>query len=194
MKRILTREERDRRVKRNQLIIGGVLIFLMIFSTLGYALTGNVEDENEIVEHKGLEFSWIDGYWRFSIEGYDFFTEYNPQEVEYINFFNHQTLQNYVGKPLYFVGEASEPFYELSRNLDPFVERFNFACLDDNCSGDFPIKNCSEDNVIVIREIDYSEEGNEGLVQEENCVFIEASLANQTRYADAYLFSLLGIR
>ena len=186
MKKILTREERDKKVKRNQLIIGGILIFLMIFSTVGYALTEDDEDESQKIEHRGIDFLWEDGFWRFSIQGYDFATRYNPQEVGDIYIENYIGLQDYSGRELYFVGD---PDFELKRNLNSFVLRINDACLDENCTADLPVKNCSEDNVIVFRESE-----KEKFFQEDNCVFIEASLMNQTKYADAYLFSLLGAR
>jgi len=195
MKKILTREEREKKVKRNQLVIGILLIAIMVCGTLGYALTwGSDSEESQKIEHKGVEFIKSNEYWYFNIQGYDFMTKYNPQDIGDIYFLNYKTLQDYVQNPLYFVGNYPEPFYELGRNLEQFALRINDACLnEDDCSGDFPVKNCSEDNVIVIQEIDSAVE-KESLSQDENCVFIKASLGNQTRYVDAYLFDLLGIR
>lgn len=191
MEKIVTRSEKDFKNRRNQLIIGAVLIGLMVFSTLGYALGNAGDEESESVQFGPVEFNRDNtGYWNFNIDGFDFFTLYNPEEVGDINFFNQQSLQKYNGKPLYFVGGFQEPNIELSRNLNSFVLRFNEACLDDECDGDFPVKNCSEDNVIIFEEV----EGSGSITQEENCVFIKSDLGNQTRYADAYLFKLLGIK
>ncbi len=193
MQRRLTKEQGERRVRRNQFIIGILLIGLMIFSTLGYALTGD-DEKTEEKEYGGIKFIQdSSGYWIFNIQNYEFMTKYNPQEVEDINFLNTITLQDYMNKPLYFVGEFQEPIYELSRNFNNFVLRFNNACLDENCSMAYPVKNCSEDNVIIIQEIDY-EKDRENILIDENCVFIKANEVNQTKYADAYLFKLLGIK
>ena len=195
MQKILTRDERKKKEHRNQLIIGAILIGLMVVSTAGYALGNSNKEESKSINYKGIEFDRDNsGYWRFVIEGYEFFTLYNPEEVGDINFFNSQSVQSHNGKPLYFVGGFQESNIELSRNLNHFVLRFNGACLDDGCEGDFPVKNCSEDNVIIFEEVDYEEEYNERILQEEGCVFIKTNLANQTRYADAFLFDLLGLR
>lgn len=193
MERILTQEERAKKVRLNQLIIGIVLISLMVFSTLGYALGRNRDEGVEKVEYSSIEFIRDSDYWSFNIQGYDFITKYNPKEVEDISFLSYLSLQNYVNKPLYFVGNYPEPVSELGRNLDSFVLRMHEACLENmNCSDDSPVKNCSVDNVIVIREV--LDGSSESFSEDENCVFITADLGNQTRYADAYLFKLLGIR
>jgi len=197
MKKIITRSEQDKKRKKNQFIIGIILIALMLFSTLGYALSGNSEDNtnSKKIEYKGIEFLQDNsGYWHFNVQGYDFVTKYNPEEVKDVSFFNYLTLQNYANKPLYFVGDYQEPIYEISRNINPFVARFNNACLDEeNCKGNFPVKNCSEDNIIIIQEIDYDSESEvkENILQQDNCIFITANLGNQTKYADALLFKLL---
>lgn len=191
MRKILTKEEKEKKTRRNQLIIGILLIGLMVFSTLGYALRGD-DEETKRIEYKDIKFIKDDSdYWSFNIEGYDFVTRYNPQEVEDIYFSNTLTLQNYANKPLYFVGNYQEPFFELSRNLNYFVLRFNDACLDGNCSEvkGFPVKNCFDDNIIIIQESDEEE-----ILIDKNCVFIKANEGNQTKYADAYLFRLLGVK
>ena len=198
MKKLITRKERERKNKINQLIIGLVLIGLMIFSTLGFAFSGRINEESALgkINYNGVDFIGQDGSWSFNIQGYDFRTKYSPDNVSNINFFNILTVQDYVEKPLYLVGEAGEHMYEIEVNLlDKFVLRTSFACLDEEeCEGDFPIKNCSEDNVIIFEEVDYDEGYVESIEQNENCIFITTSLANQTRYVDAFLFDLLGIK
>jgi hypothetical protein len=196
MRKIISRSEKERLVKRNQLIIGGVLIFLMIFSTLGFAFSGRIEENKEDVSYKNVDFIKEGDFWKFETEGFEFITRYNPYDVENISFFNSLTLQDYLNKPLYFVGTPGEPFAEFENNLlRRFVVRTSMACLEDNnCEGDFPIKNCSEDNIIIIEEVDYNSNYTEIIEQREKCVFIRAGLSNQTKYADAYLFDLIGIR
>jgi hypothetical protein len=57
MKRLVSKSERERRAKRNQIIVGIVLVFLMVLSVLGFALQGNAgnQEEDKIV-YNGLEF------------------------------------------------------------------------------------------------------------------------------------------
>jgi hypothetical protein len=179
--------------KQNQLILGVFLIIVMLFSILGYALGGRDGENNEKIEYDEIEFIRDNsGYWNFNVQGYDFMTKYNPQEVENISFFNSLTFNNYNNKPLYFVSEFNEPNYEISRNLNQFVLRIQGGCLSEkNCEKSFPIKNCSIDNIIIINEPLL--EGVEEIYQRDNCVFIVASFENQTRYSDAFLFKILGI-
>jgi len=195
MKKIVTKDMKKKQDRRNQLIIGIILIGLMLFSTVGFALNGSDDESSEnVVEYNGIEFRVAEsGYWNFVIQGFEFNVLHNPLEVEDINFLNLKSLPDYQDKPLYFVGESQEGISELARNLNYFVSRINSACLDeDNCEGDYPIKNCSVDNVIVIEEIEEGER--EQIIQEENCIFVSSSLRNETRYADALLFDLIGVR
>lgn len=192
MKKIITKGEQDKITYRNQIIIGLVLILLMVFSTLGYALTGRGDNEGiKKISYKGIDFIQEDSeYWSFNMQDYGFMTRYNPTETENIFFFDYLNLQDYSNKPLYFVG-TGEPVYEISRNLNPFVLRMQEACLnEENCSENLPLKNCS-DNVIVIREPLKNE--NNKIYQENNCVFIIAELENQTMYSDVFLFRVLGL-
>ena len=199
MKRIISNEDRERVNRRNQLIVGIILILLMLFSTVGFAfsfgISGNAVEE---IEYNGIEFSRDvnTGYWNFNVGNNDFFTVYNPEEVQDIKFVNHKTIQNYAGKPLYFIGEAGDGFAELYRAISNFALRIGGACLDEECKEDYPIKNCEIDNVIIIEEVIDNVEDNikEGITTKNNCVYIRAKPENLVKYADAYLFNLLGIK
>jgi hypothetical protein len=195
MRRIISKGEKNKKTKRNQWILGGILILIMAFSTVGYALTGRGDEEsNNKIEYKGIEFIQDNsGYWNFVIQGQQFIILNNPKNISEINFLSTLNLGSYSNKPLYFVGDIGQWSSEISRNLaERFVLRIQQACLDeDNCVGDFPIKNCSEDNLIIFNEILNNE--TETMYQEENCVFIYSQYENQSKYADKFLFSLLGI-
>ena len=195
MKRIISEEEKNRKVKKNQLIVGGVLIFLMIFSTLGFAFSNRLDINNEKIKYKDIKFikDSNTGYWNFKINEIDFSTQYNPRETEDIYISNSLTINNYLNKPLYFVGENPEAVSEIARNLNSFVTRTNYACLEnEKCSGDFPVKDCSQDNIIIIKDVKENEENK--IYQQENCVFIATNYANQLRYADRFLFGVLGVQ
>ena len=51
--------------------------------------------------------------------------------------------------------------------------------------------NLSSDNIIVVKD---AVDDIEKIYNEENCIFIETNYANQSRYADRFLFSILGIQ
>jgi hypothetical protein len=179
--------------KGNQLILGIGLIILMLFSTLGYALGGRNKDANEVIDYKGIEFIQDgSGYWKFVINNYEFLLKYNPQEIQDISFNGNFVLTDFQDKPLYFVGESNEPMIEIARNLERFVLRIQNACINgEDCEGDLPIKDCFGDNIIIIKELGDGE--SESISQQGNCLYISASYANQTRYADKFMYKLLDI-
>ncbi len=194
MKRIVTQIQRDKKNRINQFLVGIVLIALLLFSTLGYALGGRNEEEKlKKIEYNNIDFIQENSeYWRFNIDNGNFLTKYNPQETEDITFLSDFDLNNYLNKPLYLVGGSQEPNSEIYRNLNVFVLRIQEACISkQNCNGELPVKDCSIDNIIVINEVE--EDGLENIYQQENCVFITASLGNQTKYADKFLFEILGV-
>ncbi len=196
MKKILSNEDRERVARRNQLIVGVVLILLMLFSTIGFAfnfrLTGNVVEE---IEHNGVEFARDPntGYWVFNLNGNDYFAIYSPEEVADINFVTGKSVNNYANRPVYFVGEAGDGFAEIYRVLTNYVSRVGGACLDEECEEDYPLKDCNVDNVIVIEEV-LDVEGQESITSEGNCVYIKAKPANLVRYSDAFVYDLLGLK
>jgi len=195
MRKIISKEEKDKKIRGNQLIIGGILILIMIFSTVGYALNdkGDKTEEGR-VKYNGIDFIKDNsGYWNFEVQGQQFIVINNPENISTINFLSTLNLNSYSNKPLYFVGDIGEGSSEISRNLaDRFVLRIQQACLDEkDCKGNFPIKNCSSDNLVVFKDVSNNE--TESIYQKENCVFIFAEYENQSKYADRFLLKLLGI-
>jgi len=193
MKKILTKNQQSKKDRMNQLLIGVVLIGLMLFSTLGYALGGkDSEDSSRKVEYNGITFTKNSDYWIFNYNQQNYNTRHNPEELKDIVVPIQTSLQDYNQKPLYFIGEVNEPALEIIRNLNPFVLRVNSACLPNtNCTNDAPVKNPSVDNIFIIQEP--KENQTENVYQQENAIFITASFENQTKYADAVLFKVLRI-
>ena len=57
MRKLTTRTEQAKKKKRNSLIIGVVLVFVMLFSVLGYSFMGQEQEEDsQKVIHNGFEF------------------------------------------------------------------------------------------------------------------------------------------
>jgi hypothetical protein len=194
MRKIITKEEKERKTRRNQLIIGAILIGVMILSTAGYSFMdrGKVNSDDKIT-YNGIEFTrdTSSGYWNFYVNNNKFTTKHSPNETEDIQTPIFRSINNFAGKHLYVISDYNDPNVEIYTNLNPSASRINPACLSENCSGDYPIKNCSEDNMIIVREpINESSR----IYQEENCIFIIAPFENQTMYTDAFLFKILGIQ
>ncbi len=216
-------EDKAKATKRNQLIMGVVLILIMVFSTVGFAfsfgISGNAIEEQE---YGGVKFvrDVNSGFWVFNINGVDYYTIYNPDEVSDIKFINNKRAGNYANRPLYFIGDPGDGFGELYRTLNNFATRVGGACLNEDCEEDYPIKECDVDNIVIIETIEKSKVskmdfeafssgkedeskspmedvlevgGKEEIVSDVNCVYIRAKPENLVRYVDAYLFDLLGL-
>jgi len=195
MKKILTKEQQAKKNQRNQLLIGIIMVGLMIFGTAGYAFSskeGTSTGPSTTILYNGINFVRSGDYWRFNSGGNEFITKYNANETKELNVNMNRLIKDYQSKPLYFVTESGEPNNEIEANMGSFVLRIRGACLpNQECNGNLPVKNCSIDNIIIIKEP--VNQTDENIYQNENCIFITAYYSNQTKFADAFLFNILKI-
>ena len=194
MKPIENSEVIQRRRRRNQLIMGITLMGIMVLSSIGFAFTNNFSDSTTLEKKKinGITFNLQNDRWVSRIEGQEFNTKFKLEDLSSISIENQMKLKDFIGKPLYFVGERGDHFSEIELNIGSrFVQRIQLACIsNESCEGNLPIKDCTLDNIIVYKE---SKEGVEKIYQKDHCVYIESSIQNQALYADALLFNILGI-
>jgi hypothetical protein len=202
IKRIETKEGQLKKTKKRNLIIGIILVLIMVFGTAGYAVDvalSNKSSNNNAdqIKYKGIDFiKDNNGYWEFSYNSMTFATQYNPLELNDTKVSPlGLSLANYKGQVLSFSwNESQESVLELDRNFEGNKIPLRVvpqACISENCSGNYPIKNCSVDNVIVFQIPMKNEK--EMVYSDENCVFIIANETNQVKYSDAFLYKLLGI-
>jgi hypothetical protein len=196
MKRIASKKDLEKKQKRNQFIIGGVLIFVMFGSVFGIIANSFGESEEiKKINYNGFEFVNQNGFWILELENFLFVFENNPKQIEFnesVNISPEINLANsYSGMPLYVFSENNNAKMEIYRNLDPrannIVQRMQDACFEEECGEDLPIKTC-EDNFIIIRE-----NNNSRIIQEDNCVFIEGKKEDLVKLTDKYLFKMLGV-
>ncbi|MCK5624697.1 hypothetical protein KAI04_02555 [Candidatus Pacearchaeota archaeon] len=189
MKRLKAKSSEAKKQKKNQIIIGVILIIVMFGSVFG-VIVGSFGAEKSIdkIKYNGFEFIKQSNFWVLELGNFNFIFTYNPNEVQEIetevNFLN-----NYYDKPLYISSENSGATSEIVSNLNQIVLRMQNACFDENdCEGDLPLKTC-EDNFIIIEEKNQT-----NIIQEENCVFIQGPQENLTQISDEFLFNILGVR
>ena len=196
MRKIVSKQEGDKKKKKRQIVIGGILILIMLFSTAGYAFTqflgegnNNNSDANEPITYNGVQFIKQNNLWLASIQGVQLGFVYNPEETSSITNIN-LTISDYYQKPLYIYSENQNVEIELYRNLDSFVLRRQYACLEgqSNCPQDFPIKTC-QDNFIIIKE-----SNNTDIRQQGKCVFIEGKSSDLIKTIDGFLFHIFGVQ
>ena len=188
MRKITSEKDLEKKRKRNQLIVGLVLIGVMVFGTLGYAFQGNEkESDTNKISYNGFEFVNQNNFWVTKIGESEFIFKYNPNQVDKIEG-KFETIDNYYQKPLYIYSENDEASLEIIRNTNSVVQRIQKACFEEkDCNNNLPLKTC-EDNLIIIKLGTTSK-----IEQKNNCVFIEGSKEELTKLSDGFLFKILGI-
>lgn len=183
MKRITSEEEKEKKANKNKWIVGFVLIFLLLFSTLGYSLLNGGGIGNSIdgeISQEGKPY--FDGiYWNYQKDGQSFKFSKSLDEINGESIEIDKTLNDYIGMNLYIDSDNVQVLNELAINLGKFSSRVQEACYG-NCEKDFPEKNCSE-NLIIFRE---NEENN--IVSEDKCIFIYGDMAT----VDYFLYKIIG--
>ena len=189
MRKITSKEESEKKKNRNQLIVGLILIGVMVFGTLGYAFEGkeNEESNSNKINYNGFEFVNQNDFWVTKIGESEFIFKYNPEQVNKTEG-KFNSLGKYSQKPVYIYSENEMASFEIARNMQPFVQRIQKACFEEeNCGDNLPIKTC-EDNFIIIKEAE-----NSSVKQEKNCVFIEGNKEDLIKLSDEFLFKIIGI-
>ncbi len=195
MRKIISKHKEKRKKKIKQAVLSLALIFIILSSILGYAFqtfggdSGN--DSNgedyvpEITNFNGFDFTEQNGFWILDLNGINLIFRYNPSQLLGIeNIVN--PLLNYEAKPLYVYSEDVQAKSEIKTNLFGFVEKIEDACLENKCE-DEQIKTC-EDNFILIQE-----SNNQGIRQQDNCVFISGKKEDLVKLTDEFLYKILGV-
>lgn len=187
MRKIVSPHDEAKRRKRNQIILGAMLIFVMLFSTLGYSLSSGDSTSERKVDFNGYDFFYEGSYWRFPLGQIEFIFLNSPHSM-IIPETEVKAYSLYSGKPLYIHSENAEAEIEIARNFYPVVGNPRKACYtEENCPEEIPIKTC-EDNFIIIKE------SNSTLMyQEDNCVYLIGPAENLTKIADGFILKSLNI-
>ncbi|MBC8495954.1 hypothetical protein H8D36_07395 [archaeon] len=180
MRKIKNQAEIDRKKRRSQIIVGIVLVGLMVISTLGYSIMSQNSDTIQKVDYYGVTFVNSNGFWE--IEETQVYFNYLPTELEDISVEGSYNLIDYADKTLYFVNYSSAGELIIN-NLRGQIERYQEACLDENYGPDLPVKNCTQDNVIIFVDSDENK-----VYQEAKCVYITRDYA---KGVDAFVYRLL---
>jgi hypothetical protein len=197
LRKLMSEAERLEKEKRNKRIAGIVLGLIMLLSTAGYFVFDFSEEKTGKVEYAGIEFLQTQyNTWTFSYEGNNYQFSYLPEQTSNISVSITQELTDYSNKPLYISANPIEdiPYttnQEIVINLERIVQRINFACLDESCSQDYPVKNCSEDNIIIF---EISNSNLSKVTQKEKCIVIDYVSGEEEMAVEAFLYRLIGIK
>ncbi len=192
--RLETKAEKEKRERRNRIIVGVLMSFLLVLSILGYALFSKPENtQTRKLTYNDVVFTFDGRMWHFSLNGHNFATVFSPMNTTNISLPGNleEIFANYTSAPLYFVTSNIDAVDELVRNLGFFIPRAQLACIQgEKCEGNLPVKNCQEHNIIIIKD----SPNESGVSIKQNCLIIEGSYEEQLRIADAIIFRLLGVQ
>lgn len=194
MRKLVSKEEEAKKQRRNQVILVVFLAFVLIASTIGFAIQsgsfGNTNSDQTSVneaEYNGFKFVSQNGLWVLG----NYVFKYTPQQVPDIDSGSEIKLKaNYQEKPAYIYSEDEEAEIEIVVNIGQIAQRVQKACPENTTckEKDLPSKTCS-DNFIIIKE------GNtNSITQRNNCVFIEGKKEDLAALADQFLFKILEVR
>ncbi|NPE27051.1 hypothetical protein HNV12_03550 [Methanococcoides sp. SA1] len=201
MRKIKTEKDIERIQRRNNIILGVVMIGLLVFSYAGFSMMSAEEGESSVVSELGFDFFRSNGLWKVVIGDEVFAFQNLPSEVEDVDVNLTLEIGDYSGKVLYFVNPG-EGVGEVLNNIDRYVLRYQESCLEQDsgrsvvggrwsddlgnltiCEGDLPVKTC-EDNLIVFKQ------GENMVYQNGSCVYLQGDI----KAADAFLYEVLGIK
>lgn len=194
MRKIVSKQEAEKKKRKNQFIVGGVLIFVMFMSVMGYAFqnsalggsSGSSTNSNQTVNYDGVNFVNQNGFWVLQSGNVRLAFTYNPSEIPASNLTGlTKIIQDFSGKPLYIYSNDSTAKSELEFNMKNFASSIQEGNLTSSGLG----PDCSFNSIII------ENTNNEtGVKEKQNCIIISGQGEELIKTIDNLLFKLLGIR
>ena len=185
MRKLETKKAIEKKQKKNQIILGSILIFLLVVSTAGYSIMNVNSESSSTIQENGINFFYQNGLWLIQTENSAFAFQNLPSKIKDITVDTNKTLNEYISSTIYFKN-TPQGASEILSNINPFILRHQETCIEgETCTQDLPVKNCS-DNIFIF--VENSAETKVGQVQ--NCIYI---YGDSVRGADAFLYKILGI-
>ncbi|MCS7134486.1 MAG: hypothetical protein NZ889_01355 [Candidatus Pacearchaeota archaeon] len=197
-----TREEREKKIRKRNLILSILIAITILAGTIGWVMMGK-ETEN-LQKYKEFKFRKVENQWQTTVKVYNnneflIRTSFLPQEVENIpSTLEGLYLEKIYDKIIYFVVFSQtelQAAQELAINLYPFSKRIQLACSkekeNETFCADKPIKNCENgtESLIIILE-----EKNETKIKyEKNCLEIYGKGSEILKASDKVIFVIFGI-
>ncbi len=208
MKSLDTRSEHQKKQRTRKLIIfiiAGIIIALMILSTLGYVLVdrSGQENQNSGNTYNGFKFSDSVNGWQTIVGTNTLTTSYLPREVMEFNGtgVSSSDLYGFTGKIVYIAISDDQGGYasaDLYNNLNLVATRVQFACPVDRENSSFcqdknlPIKSCDDatlDSKIVL----FSNETKAGYEYKNSCLIISGEGSEIIKASDNFIYKLFGV-
>ncbi|MDO8509274.1 MAG: hypothetical protein Q7S27_06365 [Nanoarchaeota archaeon] len=177
IRQIKTKEEFERKKKRNSKILSVFMLSILLLSTLGYAFFINPSSTENISDPQ-IQDTPSDKV-NFQYQGVGFVLESSPEDIKDIPVNLTIFSDAYTGQPIYLDVKNDGILTELSSNLLKITSKVQKACYG-KCEENLPEKDCTSNLIIWKESIERK------VYQKDKCVFIEGDLAS----ADAFLYRL----
>jgi hypothetical protein len=191
IRKITSKQDEEKKRKRNQIIVSVILVSIMLFSTLGYSFgtnSGERKTPGTTINYNGYDFTYLNGLWEVNVSENSFGFINNPNDAYAITTIV-QPLADYSGKVLYLYSENPDSESEIYRNLYLVSQGIIPACPEgENCIESVISKTC-DNNFIIIRE-----KSEVKVYQNEGCVYIEGPASDLAKITDGFLLKTIGIQ
>jgi len=173
MRNLHTKTRKEAKQKRNQIIMGVIIIILMTTSVIGYAILSGKEEQQEKTIYKDYEFIKTNSGWQTQINRANkniiLNTEYLPQEVENITNIGRPFLEDFINKNIFLIisSNTERNAAYIFNSLSLFTLRIQFACPEEKINSSFcidnnlPIKSCNDTRfdttIIKIQDLEITE-------------------------------------
>ncbi len=208
LKKIETHETRARKQRIRNTVIGAIIVFLMVFSTIGYVIVENNTVPTEGEKYGNYTFVKGDSGWETTLKSFSnkvLTTSYVPKEVldvdsSVVDLFYFQDKTAYVVIRSQQDVQAS---IDIGRNLGTIFSRMQYACFKEEENSSFcletnlPLKSCEDadfNNVIIIidsKNLDNST--NPGYKFKDGCLTIKGEGSGIIKASDNFIFKLFKI-
>ena len=210
------KEKKEKKERRNLIIAGAIMIFLMIFSTVAYALLNGQFNDSQKVAYNGFEFNYNNenNVWqtttKISGETKIIDAYFLPSELDNLtdNFNGNIFLSDFENKIVYFsinnTNNERTATSLIASNLGGYAVRFQFVCSPETeltnagfCST-LPIKSCSDvensSGILLIELNEILDEKNiSEAVYKNNCLSIKATKEDLIKMAQIVVFKSYSI-
>lgn len=191
--------------KRN-IAIGLFIIFLMVFSIVGYAFLDGNFNESQKIKYNNYEFTTNGEYWqtKVKISGQEqtIITNFLPSDLENISLSGNILLSDFQNKIVYYIANNSADERNslgiLDNEIKKYYLRAQLACSEENenlshCSN-LPIKSCDDANSeILIIKINSIENSTASINYKNYCIEISGQGIDLMRASEKIIFKSYGI-
>ncbi|MDO8459672.1 MAG: hypothetical protein Q7S74_01050 [Nanoarchaeota archaeon] len=182
MRKIILKENLERKRKRNVTLASIFLFAILILSTVGFALFSADQSAQPQTPTNSSGITDLGGgRWGIALGDKSIVLSNSLATVKDIPVEISTNLISYTQSPIYISSKNDAIAREIANALSSYANRIQNACYG-QCEENLPEKTCS-DNLIV-----WVDKTENKVYQKDNCIFIEGDM----RAVDAFIYHLLG--